>query len=152
MHVLDASAFIHDYHIDQPAATVPAVAEELDDESRYRYEAAVGAGLRLHTPNDDSLERIRGAADRTGDREALSATDTRLLAAALELEGTVVSDDYAIQNVARELELPVETIARDGIEEEREWDYQCAGCGRTFEEHRDRCPVCGSDLSRKNPA
>jgi UPF0271 protein len=152
MHVLDASAFIQDYHVEHPAATVPAVRDELDDESRYRYEAEVGSGLRIHTPSDDSMQRVQRAADRTGDRDALSETDARLLAAALELEGTVVSDDYAIQNVAGELDLPVETIAREGIEEERNWDYQCAGCGRTFDEHHERCPICGSDLSRKNPA
>jgi UPF0271 protein len=42
-------------------------------------------------------------------------------------------------------------IAQDGITERRDWQFQCAGCGRTFDDDRDRCPVCGSDLSRKNP-
>ncbi|MFB6176196.1 MAG: DNA-binding protein, partial [Halobaculum sp.] len=32
------------------------------------------------------------------------------------------------------------------------WSFQCVGCGREFDENRDRCPICGSDLNRKNPA
>jgi len=43
-------------------------------------------------------------------------------------------------------------IARDGITEQREWQFQCGGCGRTFDDDHERCPICGSDLTRKNPA
>jgi UPF0271 protein len=46
----------------------------------------------------------------------------------------------------------VEVIAREGIDERRDWQYQCQGCGRVFDEHRERCPVCGAGLSRKNPS
>jgi UPF0271 protein len=64
----------------------------------------------------------------------------------------LVTDDYAMQNVAERLDLDIEPIARDGITEAREWRFQCVGCGRTFDEQRERCPICGSDLTRKNPA
>jgi UPF0271 protein len=57
-----------------------------------------------------------------------------------------------MQNVAEHLGVVVEAIARDGITEQRDWRFQCQGCGREFDDHRDRCPICGSDLSRKNPA
>jgi UPF0271 protein len=63
-----------------------------------------------------------------------------------------VTDDYAMQNVAEKLEVPVEVINQDGITEQREWTFQCQGCGREFDENHDRCPICGSELSRKNPA
>jgi UPF0271 protein len=63
-----------------------------------------------------------------------------------------VTDDYAMQNVTEKLGVAVEAIAREGITEQREWHFQCAGCGREFEEEHERCPVCGSDLTRKNPA
>jgi UPF0271 protein len=153
MHVLDASAFIHDYTVDEQTATVPAVKDELEgEESRLRFEAEAGAGLRLHPPADGTVDRVRRAADRSGDGETLSVADIDLLAAAVELDATLVTDDYAVQNVAEKLDVPIETVARDGIDEERSWEFQCAGCGRTFDENRDRCPVCGADLSRKNPA
>jgi UPF0271 protein len=57
-----------------------------------------------------------------------------------------------MRRVDEKLEVTVEVIARAGISEQREWLFQCAGCGREFDENHDRCPVCGSSLSRKNPA
>ena len=87
-----------------------------------------------------------------GDLAELSETDIRLVAAAFELDCPLVTDDYAMQNVAEKLDVTVEVIARDGISEQREWQFQCAGCGREFDENHDRCPVYGSSLSRKNPA
>ena len=152
MHVLDSSAFIHEYHTSEQMASVPAVAEELDGESAYRFDAMEGAGMHIHIPADNTVETIERAAVETGDGEELSDTDVRLIAAAFELDGTLVTDDYAMQNVAEHLGVAVEVIARQGISEQRDWRFQCQGCGREFDDHRDRCPICGSDLSRKNPA
>jgi UPF0271 protein len=152
MHVLDSSAFIHEYHTSEQMASVPAVEEELEDESAYRFDAMEGAGMHIHIPADNTVETIERAAVETGDGEELSDTDVRLIAAAFELDGTLVTDDYAMQNVAEHLGVVVEVIAREGITEQRDWRFQCQGCGREFDDHRDRCPICGSDLSRKNPA
>ena len=152
MHVLDASAFIHEYHTAEPTASVQAVREELEDESAYRFDAMEGSGMHIQLPDPATVERVERAAAGSGDLEVLSATDLHLLAAALELGGVLVTDDYAVQNVAERLDLEVEVIAREGIEEAREWRFQCAGCGREFDEHAERCPVCGADLARKNPS
>ncbi|MFB6298877.1 MAG: NOB1 family endonuclease [Halobacteriales archaeon] len=152
MYVLDASAFINEYHTTEPTATIPMVREELQDESAYRYDAMEGSGMHIQIPEDGTVERVERAARSTGDRETLSETDIRLIAATLELDGTLVTDDYAIQNVADHLDVAVEIIAQEGIEEQRDWLFQCQGCGREFDEHKDRCPICGSDLARKNPS
>ncbi len=152
MRVLDASAFIHDYHAEGDLVTIPMVREELEDESGYRFDALEGGGMRLHVPDAGAVETVERAARTTGDATELSRTDHRLIAAAFELGATLVTDDYAMQNVADELGVEVEVVAREGIDERRDWQYQCRGCGRVFDEHRDRCPVCGADLSRKNPS
>jgi UPF0271 protein len=152
MYVLDASAFIHEYHTPEPTASVPKVREELEDEPAYRFDAMEGSGMHIQLPDPGTVERARRAAASSGDRGALSATDVQLLAAALELGGVLVTDDYAIQNVAEKLDLDVEAIAREGIDEVRDWRFQCQGCGREFDEAHDRCPVCGSDLARKHPS
>ncbi|MFW6436800.1 MAG: NOB1 family endonuclease [Halococcoides sp.] len=151
MYLLDASAFIEGVDPGDPKASIPAVRDELTDSSRYRYEALEGAGMRVHVPNSDTLDRVRRVARETGDRDALSETDRRVLAAALELDAVVVTDDYSIQNVADALDLVVESVARDDIDEAREWIYQCQGCGREFDDHHERCPICGTGLERKNP-
>jgi UPF0271 protein len=152
MYVLDSSAFIHEYHTDESIASIPLVREELEDESAYRFEALEGSGMHLHIPDEETVERIERAARETGDFETLSETDIRLVAATFELDGTLVTDDYAMQNVSERLNVTVELIERDGIDEQRNWNFQCQGCGREFDENHDRCPVCGSELSRKNPA
>ena len=108
--------------------------------------------MHIQIPEDGTVERVRRAADGSGDLEVLSETDIRLIAATLELDGTLVTDDYAMQNVAETLDLSVEVIAQGGIDEQRDWQFQCQGCGREFDEHRERCPICGSGLARKNPS
>jgi len=152
MHILDTSAFIHEYHTDEDTASVPQVHEELEGEHAFRFDAEEGAGMHIHIPSDGTVDRITRAASETGDADELSETDLLLVATAFELDGTLVTDDYAMQNVAERLNVDVEVIAREGITEQREWQFQCAGCGRTFDDDHDRCPICGSDLSRKNPA
>jgi len=152
MYVLDASAFIHEYHTDEETATIPLVREELEDESAYRFDAMEGSGMHIHIPSDDTVEKVQRAARETGDFEELSETDVRLIAAAFELDADLVTDDYAMQNVADRLGVEVEVIAHEGITEQREWSFQCQGCGREFDDDRDRCPICGSPLSRKNPS
>jgi len=152
MYVLDSSAFINEYHTDERNRRYPFVKEELEGEAAYRFDALEGSGMHLHIPEDDTVERIERAARETGDLAELSETDIRLVAAAFELDCPLVTDDYAMQNVAEKLDVRVEVIAREGISETREWRFQCAGCGREFDENHDRCPVCGSSLSRKNPA
>ncbi|WP_138004507.1 NOB1 family endonuclease [Halalkalirubrum salinum] len=151
MHILDTSAFIHEYHTDEPTASIPLVREELEGEHAFRFDADEGAGMHIHIPAEGTVEKIGRAAVETGDANELSETDTRLLAAAFELDGVLVTDDYAMQNVAEHLGISVDVIARDGISEERAWIFQCAGCGREFDEHHERCPICGSELTRKNP-
>lgn len=152
MHVLDSSAFIHEYHTDEPTASIPMVQEELEGEHAFRFDAMEGAGMHIHIPADGTVEKVTRAAQETGDMGELSETDSRLLATAFELDATLVTDDYAMQNVAEKLGINVHVIAREGISEQREWRFQCAGCGREFDEKHERCPICGSDLSRKNPA
>ena len=152
MEILDASAFINEYDAGDDVATVPAVGDELDGESSYRYDALEGSGMYIHVPEEAVVGRIERAASESGDKEELSKTDIELLAAAFELDAQLVTDDYAMQNVAERLDITVEFIAREGIAEQRDWDFQCQGCGRVFDENKERCPICGSGLTRKNPS
>lgn len=151
MHVLDASAFIREYDTDGPTATVPRVRDELTAESGYRFDALEGSGMHVHVPDSAAIERVESAARTSGDLNELSETDVRLVAAAFELDATLVTDDYAMQNVAEQLSIGIEPIERGGITEEREWKFQCVGCGRVYDDDPDRCPICGSECSRKNP-
>jgi len=152
MYVLDSSAFIREYHTDEQTASIPLVRDELEDEAAYRFDAMEGSGMHIHIPSQETVEKVERAARDLGDFDELSDTDVRLVAATFELDGTLVTDDYAMQNVADRLAVAVEVIAHEGIAEQRDWLFQCQGCGREFDDDKDRCPICGSGLSRKNPS
>ncbi|SEL12730.1 NOB1 family endonuclease [Haloferax larsenii] len=152
MRILDTSAFIHEYHTDDETASIPLVKEELTGEHAFRFDALEGAGMYVHIPGQGTVDKVLRAGGETGDKGVLSETDARLIAAAFELDAILVTDDYAMQNVAEHLGVEVEVIAQDGITEQRDWKFQCQGCGREFDEDKERCPICGMGLSRKNPA
>lgn len=153
MIVPDSSFFIEHRSLspDESAVTLPEVRDELEDSSRFRFDALVGEGMRLETPSDESLRAVRGAAEETGDASVLSEVDVRLVALAYDEEATLVTDDYAAQNVASRLGVETRGAGKDEIEEERNWRYQCAGCGRVYDEPGP-CEVCGSETTRKNPS
>ncbi|UPM41645.1 NOB1 family endonuclease [Halocatena salina] len=151
MRVLDASAFIKEYNTTGRTATVPRVREELTAESGYRFDALEGSGMHVHVPDATAIEHVERTARDTGDLDELSETDVRLLAATLELDGTLVTDDYAMQNVAEKLSIGIDSIDQEGITEERDWEFQCVGCGRVYDDDPERCPICGSECTRKRP-
>jgi UPF0271 protein len=121
----------------------------------------VGASL-IHTrvqvtePSAESTSRVRMTASKTGDAGALSDTDVSLLALALDLskaDGSVhlVTDDFAVRNVAEILAIPLsETSLKGGEWRNITWKLFCKGCGKQYTNPKlTECPVCGTKLARK---
>ncbi|MDD1653746.1 MAG: nucleotide-binding protein [Methanomicrobiales archaeon] len=149
IRVLDASAFFAEVPLDGELLTTPSVVEELRDiRAKGRYESLLAAGLHVESPGRDSLRHVADAADRTGDTGALSPADRDLLALALERAGTVVTDDFALQNTARELGIAVQPILQRRARRIR-WRFRCPGCGATAD-RPGPCPVCGSMRERSH--
>ena len=78
--------------------------------------------------------------------EAFLAIHVAVLALAVDLGGTVVTDDYSIQNVCRAIGVPYETAMAPGIRDRWTWAYRCTGCGRTWPTWHEACPTCGARL------
>ena len=97
--------------------SVPEVAEELRQQTGPSYRLTVSSSsgkMKIKAPTSASLTEVVSKATMLGDKVALSKTDTSILALALDLskEGlapVIVSDDYAVQNVAgiSQLGLPI---------------------------------------------
>lgn len=133
----------------QPGSfTTPSVEGELEDlASKCRFDLLADQAMQVRAPDPRSVENIREASRKSGDLPVLSATDIDLLALATELGGTIVTDDYAIQNVAIHLGIPVLPIhQRPAVK--RTWKYRCPGCGRYYNDVGE-CPVCGAVIKRK---
>ena len=148
-YVLDTSAFIYGVVPGGEMETVPEVyAEVKDDRSRLRAELM--EGLKVVTPGEAYVGRVAEAARKTGDDRRISKADGDLLALALQekeagKDVTILSDDYALQNVARRLSLRVAALRQRKTRQGVAWEKRCTGCRRTYEDG-DVCPVCGSPL------
>ncbi|NYT02370.1 MAG: hypothetical protein GKC10_06420 [Methanosarcinales archaeon] len=138
--VADASVFILGKELQGEVITVPSVERELKDiRSRMRLQISQ---VRVEEPTREALGRAVQAARETGDISTLSSTDLDLLGKAVECQGTIATDDYAVQNVALHLGIAIEPVAQHGIRRKLKRSQKCPGCGRPFE--GDLCPVCGT--------
>lgn len=149
--VLDASAILSGRppSPDEAALRAPStILDEVTEGGRDRrvLDRLRDAGLQLLDPTKEALVRVDAAARSTGDVGRLSTVDRDVLALALDLDATVVTDDYSIQNVAEVLEVPWRAVGQPGITEVRRWVHRCTGCRRLLDEPHDACPVCGSPV------
>ena len=60
--------------------------------------------------------------------------------------GTIWSDDYSIQNVARIMGIGFKPVGMKGIQKVVKWNYQCIGCRKWYKEKMAECPICGSPM------
>ncbi|MGI0037624.1 MAG: NOB1 family endonuclease [Nitrososphaera sp.] len=154
--VLDAGAFYAGTSFlssDDQLYTTSAVLEEVRHiKSQFSALEVLRESGRLviQDPDKSQVEKVLRAAAKTGDRRALSEADISILALALQLTRTLVTDDYAIANVAAVLGAEVKpATGGKEIQETRRWIYYCSGCSRTFKGSEKECPLCGNKLKRK---
>jgi len=159
--VLDTSALIMGLDplgLEFQSYTVPEVTEELRDHAGPSYRVAVSTSsgkLKIQSPTSQSLGRVRERAVALGDRVVLSKADASVLALALDLieQGSspiIVSDDYAVQNVAEGIGIAYQSLATLGIRQKFEWTYYCPACFRRYPSGEVKvCQVCGTELKRK---
>jgi UPF0271 protein len=151
LYIADSALFIHGKGADGPDyITVPSVATEMKSvETRMRFELACEMGMRLEQPDPVFLQQIKDKSGDTGDLQELSGTDLDVLAKALEHkeDAVLLTDDYAVQNVASILDIEVSPVSQKKIKDKLVWGRKCTACKRKFD-HGDICPVCGSALKK----
>lgn len=145
--VLDSSALLTGRQFPEDSLTVPEVLTELRRHGMTpQLEAILATQVTVSSPSPEAIARVRSVATSTGDLHRLSRTDIALLALALDIRGTLVTDDYSIQNVSQALGIPFETVMERGIREQWTWSYRCTGCGKPWTEWHEECPTCGAEL------
>ncbi len=105
--------------------------------------------LEVLDPEQKNITKVLSSAKETGDFQNLSKGDISVIALCLQLEGEIVTDDFAVSNTAKHLNLKVIPIMTNGISQVKDWIYFCSGCEKTFSKIT-LCPICGSRLSRKS--
>lgn len=104
--------------------------------------------LEIQEPDQSSVNFVTDVAKKTGDVQKLSNADISAIALAHELKGNLVTDDFAVSNLAKNLGLKTSPIMTKGIKDVGRWIHYCSGCGQEFS-GVEFCPNCGNKLNRK---
>jgi UPF0271 protein len=158
--VLDTSSFIQGFNSSDPSTslfTTYFVKGEVRDEmAQIRLDNWDRTGrITIKNPDEENLNHILAASKKLGENKALSATDHSVIALAYELskdyDVTVISDDYAVQNLSDELGIKHKGLITRGIKKRFQWVHYCPGCWKYFDgpQEDNECPICGTEVKRK---
>ncbi len=160
--VLDTSAFVagfDPFSVRDEQVAPPLVEGEVkkNNLTTLRFNTAVESGrLKIFQPSQEYIEKVLAAAASVGDVFFLSETDKQVLALALEIKSRgdipqIVTDDYSIQNVAKQLRLQYISLATFGIKRALIWVRYCPACHRIYPANFKaiQCSICGTTLKRK---
>ncbi len=153
MHILDASGFYAGvpFGSTTPYCTTPEVYLEIQHiKGRQKaIQALKDAGrLLVLSPDKESVNAATGAAQKTGDITELSAQDVSILALAIQTGNEIVTDDYALSNVAKHIGIVVHPVMTRGIRATVVWSYTCPACKITSRPAKT-CTICGTPLRRR---
>ena len=104
--------------------------------------------LKIREPSQKSIDSAIRAAKNTGDYPQLSKQDMSIIALCIETQGEIITDDFAISNVIKNLGLNILPIMTKGIKDVGKWIHYCPGC-RTNHPNGVECPICATPLKRK---
>ena len=150
MLILDTCAFLTQKHPNGEFATVPGIKSEIvNRQSRQYFENMLATHLKVMKAQKDSYDVVNKEAKETGDYDVLSKVDMDILALGYECKGTIITDDFAIQNVALALELKFLSCSGKVISEKRAWRYKCTACNHKEKVKLKNCSVCGNEEIRR---
>jgi UPF0271 protein len=104
--------------------------------------------LKIRDPDQKAINLAIAASKNTGDYQQLSKQDLSIIALCIELEGQIITDDFSISNVAKNLGLKISPIMTQGIKDVGKWVHYCPGC-RSNHKNGKECPMCGTPLKKK---
>ena len=127
--LLDASALIQGFEAaDEKYFTVPEVVEEVKNRiARIRIETYISSNkLIIRSPKPTFIERLESMTVKMGESIVLSPADKMFLSLALQMneEGYdvfLITEDYSVQNMAKELGIGYRSLATPGIKRRISW-------------------------------
>lgn len=158
IHVLDSTAFFAGIPFQGEGRyyTTYHVMDEVG--SRGIGSQLIHSRVQVTEPSKQSIQKVRQVAAKTGDLKSLSEADASILGVSLDLvssgnDVTLVTDDFAVRNVAEVLGIGLSETTVRGEWKQITWITYCKGCGKEFSDPKATiCDVCGTKLSRKPKA
>jgi endoribonuclease Nob1 len=151
--VLDASAFYAGIPFGSQidSYTTPNVYDEIKHIKRNHDALGIlleTKRLRIIDPEKEYTDVVIKMSKTTGDFSELSKEDVSSIALCLQLNGELITDDFAVSNVSKSLGLKISPIMTSGIKHVGKWIYYCPGCHKNFYKSIE-CPICGNQLRKK---
>ena len=151
--VLDSTAFYAGipFSSNEPSYTTSLVYNEIEHIKKDHSAIQIlieTKRLMICDPEHQFVITANNAAKKSGDIPNLSDEDISIIALSLQLNAELVTDDFAISNVAKNLGIRVIPVMTNGIKNIITWKYYCPGCKINFSKVRE-CPRCGNKLKRK---
>ena len=161
--VLDSSAFYAGipFSSNEPSYITSLVYNEIEHIKKDHDAVQILIETKRLTVNEPEKKFVAtsiDAAKKSGDFSNLSDEDISTIALSLQLGAELVTDDFAVSNVAKNLNIKVIPVMTDGITNVVTWRYYCPGCGfdnylisdtNTTRSRITECPICASKLKRK---
>ena len=151
--VLDSSAVYAGipFSSNEPSYITPLVYNEIDHIKKDHDTIHIlieTKRLTVNEPEDKFVSAASDAAKKSGDFSNLSDEDISTIALSLQLNADLVTDDFAVSNVAKSINIKVIPVMTNGIKNVVIWKYYCPGCKTDFSKLTE-CPRCGNKLKRK---
>lgn len=99
----------------------------------------------IFQPNNSTLRIVRSAVKQIGETR-LSDADVSIIALSKEFNAILVTDDFAICNLANTLSIELLNLGTKGIKDTRKWIKFCKSCGRGYPPTQRVCSLCGNNL------
>jgi UPF0271 protein len=101
--------------------------------------------IMILEPSEDSIRMVKSIITQIGETR-LSDADISIIALSKEFNATLVTDDFAICNLAKTLSIELLNLGTKGIKERRKWIKFCKSCGRGYPPTQRVCSLCGNKL------
>lgn len=139
--------------------TTPQVFDEVarGKSVEMRARGLIDSGrLKILSPDMESIAKISSSSREIEGSSILTDADLSIIALGIEMtkqtsgkKVVIVTDDYAIQNVASSLNVEYQPVMTKGIRDKGDWLVYCPGCGREQEKETKLCEICGTAYRRR---
>ncbi len=151
--ILDATSFYAGipFLSHEVSYTTPLVFEEIKHIKKNQGVITIlieSNRLKIVEPEKKFIHIAISKAKETGDYQRLSKEDISVIALCLQMQGELITDDFAVSNVVKHLSLKVSPIMTKGADVIK-WTYFCSACETSFS-NASVCPTCGSKLVRRS--
>jgi UPF0271 protein len=147
---LDATAFYQGFHLrsNSTCITTGLVFAEISHiQSNLSILDSLISNRRImiFQPSDSTLGLVRSVVKQIGETR-LSDADISIVGLAKEFHATLVTDDFAVCNLAKTLSIDLLNLGTKGIRDRRKWVRFCKSCGKGYPPTQTICLLCGNKL------